>query len=121
MRHTVLIADDSVYIRQSIITTLSHEGFDVKEAVDGLQTLEQLSKESPDLLLLDIEMPHLNGYDVLNIIRTHHEFAELKIIMLTSRSSEKHKRRARELGADAYLMKPCTKDLLLETIKSLLA
>lgn len=121
LRHTVLIADDSVYIRQSIITTLSHEGFDVKEAVDGLQTLEQLSKESPDLLLLDIEMPNLNGYDVLNIIRTHQEFAELKIIMLTSRSSEKHKRRARELGADAYLMKPCPQDLLLETIKSLLA
>ncbi len=120
LRRTILIADDSVSIRQSIITTLNHEGYDVKEAVDGLQTLEQLSKETPDLLLLDVEMPNLNGYDVLNIIRTHQEFSGLKIVMLTSRSSEKHKRRASELGAHAYLIKPCPQDVLLEMIKSLI-
>ena len=64
-------------------------------------------------------MNHLNGYDVLNIVRSHQEFSALKIIMLTSRSSEKHKHRANELGANAYLMKPCSHDDLLETIKSL--
>ena len=117
--HKILIADDSIYIRQSLNMTLSHEGHAVIEAVDGLQALEQLSKESPDLLLLDIEMPNLNGYDVLSIIRSHQEFSSLKIIMLTSRSSEKHKRRASELGADAYLTKPCPQDELLKTIKSL--
>ncbi|HEX6108748.1 MAG TPA: response regulator, partial [Ktedonobacteraceae bacterium] len=116
----ILIADDSMYIRQSIIKTLSHEGYDVLEAVDGLQTLEQLSNESPDLLLLDIEMPNLNGYDVLSIVRTHQEFSALKIVLLTSRSSEKHKRRARELGAHEYLTKPCPQDVLLKTIKYLL-
>jgi chemosensory pili system protein ChpA (sensor histidine kinase/response regulator) len=121
LRHKILIADDSVYIRRSITATLSHEGYDVKEAVDGLQTLEQLSKESHDLLLLDIEMPNLNGYDVLNIIRTRQAFSSLKIVMLTSRSSEKHKRRAKDLGAHAYLIKPCPQDLLLETIKSLIS
>ncbi|MGZ3609618.1 MAG: response regulator [Ktedonobacteraceae bacterium] len=115
----ILIADDSIYIRQSLNMTLSHEGYAVVEAVDGLEALDQLSKESPDLLLLDIEMPNLNGYDVLSIVRNHQEFSALKIIMLTSRSSEKHKRRANELGANAYLMKPCTHDDLLETIKSL--
>ena len=115
----ILIADDSIYIRQSLHMTLSHEGYAVLVAVDGLQTLDQLSKESPDLLLLDIEMPNLNGYDVLSIIRSHQEFAALKIIMLTSRSSEKHKRRASELGANAYLTKPCPQDILLDTIKSL--
>jgi len=120
LRRTILIADDSVSIRQSIITTLNHAGYDVKEAVDGLQMLEQLSKETPDLLLLDVEMPNLNGYDVLNIIRTHQEFSGLKIVMLTSRSSEKHKRRASELGAHAYLIKPCPQDVLLEMIKSLI-
>jgi chemotaxis family two-component system sensor histidine kinase/response regulator PixL len=121
LRRKILIADDSVSIRQSITMTLNHEGYDVLEAVDGLQSLEQLSKESPDLLLLDIEMPNLNGYDVLNIIRTHQEFSGLKIVVLTSRSSEKHKRRARELGAHAYLTKPCPQALLLQTIKSLIA
>ncbi len=115
----ILIADDSIYIRQSINMTLSHEGYAVLEAVDGLQALDQLSKESPDLLLLDIEMPNLNGYDVLSIVRSHQEFSALKIIMLTSRSSEKHKRRASELGANAYLTKPCPQDVLLKTIKSL--
>jgi chemotaxis protein histidine kinase CheA/ActR/RegA family two-component response regulator len=115
----ILIADDSIYIRQSLHMTLSHEGFAVVEAVDGLQVLDQLAKESPDLLLLDIEMPNLNGYDVLSIIRSHQEFAALKIIMLTSRSSEKHKRRASELDANAYLTKPCPQDVMLKTIKSL--
>ena len=117
--HKILIADDSIYIRQSLNMTLSHEGYAVIEAVDGLEALDQLSKEAPDLLLLDIEMPNLNGYDVLSIVRGHQEFSTLKIIMLTSRSSEKHKRRANELGANAYLMKPCAHDDLLETIKSL--
>ncbi len=119
--HKILIADDSMYIRQSINMTLSHAGYAVLEAVDGLQALDQLSKESPDLLLLDIEMPNLNGYDVLNIVRSHQEFSALKIVMLTSRSSEKHKRRVRELGAHEYLIKPCPQDVLLKTIKSLLA
>lgn len=120
LRQKILIADDSVYIRRSISHTLSREGYDVLEAEDGIQTLEQLSKEALDLLLLDIEMPNLNGYDVLNIIRAQQRFPGLKIVLLTSRSSEKHKQRARELGAHAYLTKPCPQDLLLETIRSLL-
>ena len=117
--HKILIADDSIYIRQSLNMTLGHEGYTVIEAVDGLQALDQISKESPDLLLLDVEMPNLNGYDVLSIVRSHQEFSALKIIMLTSRSSEKHKRRARELGANAYLTKPCPHDELLKAINFL--
>ena len=109
-----------MYIRQSINMTLSHEGYNVLEAIDGLQTLEQLSKETPELLLLDIEMPNLNRYDVLSIVRAHQEFSALKIVMLTSRSSEKHKCRARELGAHGYLTKPCPQDVLLKIIRSLL-
>ena len=121
VRRKILIADDSVYIRRSVTQTLNHEGYDVLEAVDGVQALEHLAKESPDLLLLDIEMPNLNGYDVLNIIRTNRRFPGLKIVLLTSRSSVKHKQRGKELGAHAYLPKPCPQDLLLETIQSLLA
>ena len=121
VRPKILIADDSVYIRRSVTQTLNHEGYDVLEAVDGVQALEQLAKESPDLLLLDIEMPNLNGYDVLNIIRTNRRFPGLKIALLTSRSSEKHKQRGKELGAHAYLTKPCPQDLLLKTVQSMLA
>jgi len=117
---TILIADDSVYIRQSLYQALSHTGYTVLQARDGMEALEHVGEQSPDLLLLDIEMPNLNGYDLLNIIRANPAFARLKIILLTSRSSEKHKQRALELGADAFLTKPCPQEMLLETIQSLL-
>jgi chemosensory pili system protein ChpA (sensor histidine kinase/response regulator) len=123
LNQRILVADDSVYIRQSLHWTLSHEGYTVAEARDGMLALEQLLENPPDLLLLDIEMPNLNGYDLLSIIRTFPlstELAKPKIVMLTSRSSPKHRRRSLELGAHAYLTKPCPQDVMLETIASLL-
>jgi len=119
-RWTVLIADDSVYIRQSVLQALTHAGYDVLEARDGLEALERLLSSSIDVLLLDIEMPNLNGYELLNIIRANPQFARLKVIMLTSRSSEKHRHHAQELGSHAYLTKPCPQDVLLATIRSVL-
>ena len=117
----ILVADDSVYIRRSLHQTLSHAGYSVMEARDGMQTLEQLLEHSPHLLLLDIEMPNLNGYDLLSIIRAHPLLAKLKIVVLSSRMSQKHQRRALEMGAHAYLAKPCPQDMLLQTISSVLA
>jgi chemotaxis protein histidine kinase CheA/CheY-like chemotaxis protein len=119
-RWTVLIADDSVYIRQSVLQVLTHAGYDVLEARDGLEALERLLSSSIDVLLLDIEMPNLNGYELLNIIRANPQFARLKVIMLTSRSSEKHRHHAQELGSHAYLTKPCPQDVLLAAIQSVL-
>jgi chemotaxis protein histidine kinase CheA/CheY-like chemotaxis protein len=119
-RRRVLIADDSVYIRQSVLQILSHAGYDAIEARDGVEALERLLSHSIDVLLLDIEMPNLNGYELLNIIRANAQFAQLKVIMLTSRSSEKHQRHAQELGSHAYLTKPCPQDVLLTTISSVL-
>ena len=119
----ILVADDSVYIRQSLHWMLSHEGYIVTEARDGMEALEQLLENPPDVLLLAIEMPNLNGYDLLSIIRTfpaNLELAKLKIAMLTSRSSPKHRQRSLELGAHAYLPKPCPQDVMLETISALL-
>ena len=118
-RRTILIADDSVYIRQSVLQILSHAGYDVMQARDGEEALERLQTNSIDVLLLDIEMPNLNGYDVLNILRANPEFARPKVVMLTSRSSEKHQRHAEALGADGYLTKPCPQETLLATIESL--
>ncbi|HLG65078.1 MAG TPA: response regulator [Ktedonosporobacter sp.] len=118
----ILVADDSVSLRQSLLQTLRQADFSVAEARDGMEALEQLLEESiPDVFLLDIEMPNLNGYDLLNIMRLYPELASVKIIMLTSRSSEKHMQRAFELGADAYLIKPCPHDKLLATIQEMLA
>lgn len=118
----ILVADDSVSLRHSLLQTLRQANFSVAEARDGMEALEQLLEESiPDVFLLDIEMPNLNGYDLLNIMRLYPELASVKIIMLTSRSSEKHMQRAFELGADAYLIKPCPHDKLLATIQEMLA
>jgi chemotaxis protein histidine kinase CheA len=116
----VLIADDSLSMRQSLLNTLQRAHFETREANDGMEALEQLTKEPPDVFLLDMEMPNLSGYDVLSIMYLYHELQNVKVIMLTSRASEKHKRHALELGAHAYLTKPCSSEVLLKTIRSLL-
>jgi len=117
---TVLVADDSVYIRRSVRQTLSRSGYRVSEAEDGMRALEKMVDQPPDALVLDMEMPNLNGYDVLSMMRVHPELANVKVIMLTSRTSEKHQVRARELGAHIYLTKPCPEDVLLTTLHKLL-
>ena len=116
----ILIVDDSVSIRRTIQQTLSQKDYSILEARDGLEALEKIEEESPDMLLLDLEMPRMNGYDMLNVLRTRMLLPELKIVLLTSRTSEKHKQRARELGAHAFLTKPCSEKTLLETVASLL-
>ena len=116
----VLIADDSLVMRQSLLQTLQRAHYETAEAIDGLQALEQLTRNPPDVFLLDMEMPNLSGYDVLSIMHLYHELNDVKVIMLTSRSSEKHKRHAMELGAHAYLTKPCPDDVLLETITKII-
>ncbi|GAC1614331.1 MAG: hypothetical protein NVS4B7_06350 [Ktedonobacteraceae bacterium] len=117
---SVLIADDSIYIRQSLSQTLSRVGYSVITARDGMQALELLLNNPPRALILDVEMPNLNGYDLLSIMHIHPELANVKVIMLTSRSSEKHQARALALGAHTYLTKPCPQDTLLATLKQLL-
>lgn len=119
-QRTVLVADDSVFIRQSLLQTLTAAGYSAAGVRDGMLALEHLLDEPPQVLLLDVEMPNLNGFDLLTIIGAHPQLAAVRIIMLTSRASEKHRKRALELGAHAYLTKPCPQDTLLETIESLL-
>jgi chemosensory pili system protein ChpA (sensor histidine kinase/response regulator) len=116
----ILVADDSVYFRHSLLQILKHANYSVIEARDGLEALEQLSENTPDVFLLDVEMPNLNGYDVLSIMRIYPELAPVKVVMLTSRSSEKHKQHAHDLGARAYLTKPCPQEILLAKIQELL-
>lgn len=115
---TILVADDSVYIRQSLRSTFERAGYHVVEARDGIEVLEYLSSEEhiPAVLMLDIEMPNLNGYDLLNILQTQPGIGNCKTIMLTSRASEKHRQRALELGAYDFLSKPCAPEVLLETV-----
>ncbi|GHO44286.1 response regulator [Ktedonospora formicarum] len=116
----ILIADDSVSMRLSLRQTLSHAHYTVLEASDGLEAFELLQTHVPDVLLLDIEMPNLNGYDLLNLMRLRPELATVKTIMLTSRSSELHMKHALELGAYGYLTKPCPLETLLKKVQEAL-
>jgi len=116
----VLVADDSFTLRQSLLQTLQRAHYETAEASDGMEALEQLTNNPPDIFLLDMEMPNLSGYDVLSIMHLYHELTNVKVIMLTSLSSEKHRRHAMELGAHAYLTKPYDNAILLDTIAKLL-
>jgi chemosensory pili system protein ChpA (sensor histidine kinase/response regulator) len=116
----ILLADDSVALRNTLVQMLKHADYTVLQARDGLEALEQLIQHVPDVFLLDVEMPNLNGYDLLGIMRLYPSLATVKIIMLTSRSSEKHIQHAMDLGAHAYLTKPCSQETLVETIQKML-
>ncbi len=116
----ILLADDSVALRNTLVQMLKHANYVVLEARDGLEALEQLIQYVPDVFLLDVEMPNLNGYDLLGIMHLYPSLAGVKIIMLTSRSSEKHIQHAMDLGAHAYLTKPCSQEMLVETIQKML-
>jgi CheY-like chemotaxis protein len=116
----ILIVDDSVFIRRTLSQTLASQGYMLLEARDGIEALEQLTGAAPDVLLLDLEMPNLNGYELLNILTVRALLPDLKIILLTSRSSDKHQQRAKGLGIHAYLTKPCSEETLLETVAKVL-
>lgn len=116
----ILIADDSVSMRQSVRQILERVGYTLYEAHDGVEALEQILQQPPNLLLLDIEMPNLNGFDLLTIIHANPLLSKLKTILLTSRSSDKHRQHALDLGARAFLTKPCPPAVLLEAVQSVL-
>ncbi len=116
----VMIVDDSVFMRRTLSQTLASQGYALIEARDGIEALERLTTALPDVLLLDLEMPNLNGYELLNILEDRELLPDLKIILLTSRSSEKHRQRAQGLGIHAYLTKPCSEEALLATVAGVL-
>jgi diguanylate cyclase (GGDEF)-like protein len=104
---TVLVVDDSSTIREIVRSWLSKAGFTVVIASDGLEALNKLEEIIPDLILLDIEMPRLNGYDTCREIRNNLRTSNVPVIMLTSRADVDDKIMGLEFGADDYVTKPC--------------
>ncbi|HLJ81917.1 MAG TPA: response regulator, partial [Ktedonobacterales bacterium] len=117
----VLVVDDSVTIRQTLEHILQRGGFEVQQARDGIEALEMMLVSLPRVVVLDIEMPRLDGFEMLSILSGSPQFSDVPVVMLTSRAAEKHKEHALKLGARAYLIKPCPQEILLETVRSLLA
>jgi chemosensory pili system protein ChpA (sensor histidine kinase/response regulator) len=116
----VLVVDDSITIRRVSERFLTRNGFWVATARDGMDALAKLQTEIPDVVLLDIEMPRIDGFEVATYMRNNAELSRVPIIMITSRSGEKHRERARSIGVDRYLIKPYQEDVLLAEINELL-
>ncbi len=102
----VLVVDDSLVVRRVMQKDLEADGLEVETATDGVHALEVLEKSSYDVALVDIEMPRMNGYELLQRLRADARYAKLPVIIITSRSGEQHRHRALELGADGYITKP---------------
>ena len=117
IRRKILIAEDSPTIRKVISITLSQKGYETIEAGDGLEALSRLNESKPDLILLDIILPKMDGYQILSIIRENPDFKTIPVIMLTSKDGIINKVKGKVAGSSAYLTKPFDPTQLVETIE----
>ncbi|KOC30295.1 chemotaxis protein CheA [Comamonas testosteroni] len=113
----VLVVDDSITVRRVTQRLLQREGYRVTLAADGLQAMERLQDERPTLVLSDIEMPRMDGFDLLRNIRADQKLEGMPVVMITSRIAQKHREMARDLGANHYLGKPYSDEELLGLIQ----
>ena len=113
----VLVVDDSITVRHASAKILERNNFTVVLAKDGEDALEQLQEMTPDIILSDIEMPRMDGFEFVKNVRGIEKFKEIPIIMITSRTADKHQKHAFELGANDFLGKPYKEEELIEKIK----
>lgn len=126
-QHTVpdlpklMVVDDSISARKSLATLLKDTGYEVSTAIDGLDALNQIRKNPPDLILTDLEMPRMSGIELSSAIRNNATTQDVPVIMITSRSTEKHREEATTAGISDYLIKPWIEEELLSRVQSLLS
>lgn len=119
-KKTVMVVDDSITLRKATAKILERNNFNVIFGKDGADALDVLQTEMPDIILSDIEMPRMDGFEFVKNLKTTERFIKIPIIMITSRTADKHKEYALSLGVDDYLGKPYQEDVLIKLIKSLL-
>jgi chemosensory pili system protein ChpA (sensor histidine kinase/response regulator) len=117
----VMVVDDSLTVRKITTRLLERSGYLVVTAKDGVDALEQLTEISPHVMLLDIEMPRMDGFELAKRLRQDSKTKDLPIIMITSRTADKHRNYAMELGVNEYLGKPYQDDELLQHIARFVA
>ena len=116
----VMVVDDSVTVRKVTGRLLERSGFEVVTAKDGIDAIAALEERTPDALLLDIEMPRMDGFEVATLMRHDERLKQVPIIMITSRTGDKHRERAFDIGVNAYMGKPFQENDLLATLRELL-
>lgn len=115
----VMVVDDSITVRKVTTRLLERHGMEVVTAKDGIEAIARLQDVHPDIMLLDIEMPRMDGFEVATLVRHDERLKDLPIVMITSRTGEKHRERAKTIGVNDYLGKPYQESQLLEAIGKL--
>ena len=121
MAKKILVVEDEVEINELVCSRLMMNGFEVISAQDGLEGLDMARKEKPDLIILDVMMPKLNGYHVCRMLKFDDKYSMIPIIMLTARGQESDREISKDVNADSYLTKPFDGDILLREVNKLLA
>jgi len=115
----IMVVDDSVSVRKVVSRLMEDQGWKVQTAKDGLNALEKLRESKPDLIVLDIEMPRMNGYEFLGALKTQPAYQDIPVVMLTSRNAAKHRDKAKALGAKGFMIKPYNDDEFINLILQL--
>jgi chemosensory pili system protein ChpA (sensor histidine kinase/response regulator) len=116
----VMVVDDSITMRKVTGRVLERHNYEVITAKDGVDAIEKLQDRIPDVMLLDIEMPRMDGYELATHMRNDARLRGIPIIMITSRTGEKHRQRAFEIGVDRYLGKPYQETDLMRNVQEIL-
>ena len=120
MSKRILLVDDEPNILLLLGTRLRSEGFEVITAKDGQTGFEAAKKEKPDLIILDLMLPKMDGYKVCGLLKKDSRYAKIPILMFTARGQEEDQKMGMEVGADAYITKPFVPQTLLSKIQELL-
>ncbi|MEE9302815.1 MAG: response regulator [Thiotrichaceae bacterium] len=114
-RHALVI-DDSLSARRSLAQLLSDMNYDVSTAIDGIDAIEKMEQKLPDIILVDLEMPRMNGLELTSHVRNRADTKDVPVIMVTSRATDKHRQQAKNAGVDVYLTKPFSENEIMDQI-----
>ncbi len=120
VKQKILVVDDEIQLVKAIEIRLKQAGYEVSTANDGQEGFDKARKEEPDLILLDLMLPKLDGYKVCRMLKFDEKYKRIPIIMLSARAQESDAKQGLETGADAYIVKPFQHEIVLAKIKELL-
>jgi len=120
MPRTILIVDDEPNIVLSLEYLMQQTGYTVRTAADGEQALQSIAEAPPDLVLLDINIPEINGFEVCSTVRANPDWAKVRILMLTAKGRDVEREKGMAMGADDYLTKPFATQEVIDKVRELL-
>jgi DNA-binding response OmpR family regulator len=119
MKRKILLVEDTIHLAEEISDMLKFEGYEVTLANGGMQALQLLSGVKPDIIITDLLMPGLDGFQLIEQIRKMSAYKAIPIVILSAKAAEEDRVRGLQVGADAFIVKPCKSHVLVEIIKKL--